>query len=157
MYKYCIGKKIVKNPIRIVNKITIANSDFKSIFNNYITIDSLESLTNILKENIYTDINFINLNKEDIDYIINLVNEYVEYIDIYNCCYDLISLNKCVKLKEVYLRELNNSSLWDLKNNKDISKLIVTNLPNLNDIEGIRDSSLEVLEIKKIIRQYLVF
>ena len=110
MYKYCIGKKIVKNPIRIVNKITIANSDFKSIFNNYITIDSLESLTNILKENIYTDINFINLNKEDIDYIINLVNEYVEYIDIYNCCYDLISLNKCVKLKEVYLRELNNSS-----------------------------------------------
>ena len=27
MYKYNIGKKIVKNPLRIVNKITIANID----------------------------------------------------------------------------------------------------------------------------------
>ena len=62
MYKYNIGKKIVKNPLRIENKITIANINHDSILNKFTNIDSLELLKELLKENEYPYIELISLN-----------------------------------------------------------------------------------------------
>ena len=136
MYKYCISKKIVKNPLRFVNKIIISNIDYSSSINSFLVSDSIES---ILKEEEFPYIEFINLNNDDINYIINLVNNYVECIEIFNSDYDLNSLGKCSKLKEVKLHSLSVSSLWNLKDNKELESLFIIDTPNLIDIEGIRD------------------
>ena len=146
MYKYCVSKKIVKNPLRCVNKIIISNIGYESFLNNLLITDSIES---ILKEEKYTYIELINLNNEDVNYIVNLVSDYVECVDIFNSDYDLFSLGNCSKLKEVKLHCLSSSSLWDLKNNKELVSLSLVDLYNLNDVEGIRNSSLVNFEIKK--------
>lgn len=146
MYKYCVSKKIVRNPIRFLNKISITNINHTSVINNYLECNSLD---NVLKEDKFTYLELIDLNNEDVNYIIDILKDYIEVIDIYDCDCNLNILNKCNKLKEVNLRGLNMSSLWNLTNNKELTKISIIDLPNLNDIEGIRNSNLEHFEIKK--------
>lgn len=149
MYKYNIGKKIVKNPLRIVNKITIANINHDSILNKFTNIDSLELLKELLKENEYPYIELISLNEKEVDYILDIVSSYIEVLELFRCESKVLSLSKCLKLKELSLKYLNNlTSLDSLINNKELIKLEIISCHNLIDLNGIKDSSLVNIIIK---------
>ena len=149
MIKYNINKKIIKNPLRFINKITISNIDYNSVFDNFKCIDSLECLMKILNENKCLYIELISLNNEEVDYILNLVSDYIEYIDLFDIESNLLILNECKKIKEVKINNSKIKKLWDLKENKDLTNLTIIGCNELNDIEGIKDSSLLNLKIKK--------
>lgn len=149
MYKYNIGKKIVKNPLRIVNKITIANIDQDSILNKFTNIDSLELLKELLKENEYPYIELISLNEKEVDYILDIVSNYIEVLELFRCESKVLSLSKCIKLKELSLKYLDNLTTLDsLINNKELIKLEIISCHNLIDLNGIKDSSLVNIIIK---------
>jgi hypothetical protein len=149
MYKYNIGKKIVKNPLRIVNKITIANINHDSILNKFTNIDSLELLKELLKENEYPYIELISLNEKEVDYILDIVSSYIEVLELFRCESKVLSLNKCIKLKELSLKYLDNLTTLDsLINNKELIKLEIISCYNLIDLNGIKDSSLVNIIIK---------
>ena len=149
MYKYNIGKKIVKNPLRIVNKITIANIDQDSILNKFTNIDSLELLKELLKENEYSYIELISLNEKEVDYILDIVSNYIEVLELFRCESKVLSLSKCIKLKELSLKYLDNLTTLDsLINNKELIKLEIISCHNLIDLNGIKDSSLVNIIIK---------
>ena len=149
MYKYYIGKKIVKNPLRIVNKITIANIDQDSILNKFTNIDSLELLKELLKENEYPYIELISLNEKEVDYILDIVSNYIEVLELFRCESKVLSLSKCIKLKELSLKYLDNLTTLDsLINNKELIKLEIISCHNLIDLNGIKDSSLVNIIIK---------
>lgn len=149
MYKYNIGKKIVKNPLRIVNKITIANIDYDSILNKFTNIDSLELLKELLKENEYPYIELISLNEKEVDYILDIVSNYIEVLELFRCESKVLSLSKCIKLKELSLKYLDNLTTLDsLINNKELIKLEIISCHNLIDLNGIKDSSLVNIIIK---------
>lgn len=149
MYKYNIGKKIVKNPLRIVNKITIANIDQDSILNKFTNIDSLELLKELLKENEYPYIELISLNEKEVNYILDIVSNYIEVLELFRCESKVLSLSKCIKLKELSLKYLDNLTTLDsLINNKELIKLEIISCHNLIDLNGIKDSSLVNIIIK---------
>ena len=149
MYKYNIGKKIVKNPLRIVNKITIANIDYDSVLNKFTNIDSLELLKELLKENEYPYIELISLNEKEVDYILDIVSNYIEVLELFRCESKVLSLSKCIKLKELSLKYLDNLTTLDsLINNKELIKLEIISCHNLIDLNGIKDSSLVNIIIK---------
>lgn len=149
MYKYNIGKKIVKNPLRIVNKITIANIDYDSILNKFTNIDSLELLKELLKENECPYIELISLNEKEVNYILDIVSSYIEVLELFRCESKVLSLSKCLKLKELSLKYLNNlTSLDSLINNKELIKLEIISSHNLIDLNGIKGSSLVNIIIK---------
>ena len=149
MYKYNIGKKIVKNPLRIVNKITIANIDYDSILNKFTNIDSLELLKELLKENECPYIELISLNEKEVNYILDIVSSYIEVLELFRCEPKVLSLSKCLKLKELSLKYLNNlTSLDSLINNKELIKLEIISSHNLIDLNGIKGSSLVNIIIK---------
>ena len=149
MYKYNIGKKIAKNPLRIVNKITIANIDQDSILNKFTNIDSLELLKELLKENEYPYIELISLNEKEVDYILDIVSNYIEVLELFRCESKVLSLSKCIKLKELSLKYLDNLTTLDsLINNKELIKLEIISCHNLIDLNGIKDSSLVNIIIK---------
>ena len=149
MYKYNIGKKIVKNPLRIVNKITIANINYDSILNKFTNIDSLELLKELLKENEYSYIELISLNEKEVNYILDIVSSYIEVLELFRCESKVLSLNKCLKLKELNIKYLNNLTTLDsLINNKELIKLEIISSHNLIDLNGIKDSSLVNIIIK---------
>lgn len=149
MYKYNIGKKIVKNPLRIVNKITIANIDYDSVLNKFTNIDSLELLKELLKENEYPYIELISLNEKEVDYILDIVSNYIEVLELFRCESKVLSLNKFLKLKELSLKYLDNLTTLDsLINNKELIKLEIISCHNLIDLNGIKDSSLVNIIIK---------
>ena len=149
MYKYNIGKKIVKNPLRIVNKITIANIDYDSVLNKFTNIDSLELLKELLKENEYPYIELISLNEKEVDYILDIVSNYIEVLELFRCESKVLSLSKCIKLKELSLKYLDNLTTLDsLINNKELIKLEIISSHNLIDLNGIKDSLLVNIIIK---------
>ena len=149
MYKYNIGKKIVKNPLRIVNKITITNIDYDSVLNKFTNIDSLELLKELLKENEYPYIELISLNEKEVDYILDIVSNYIEVLELFRCESKVLSLSKCIKLKELSLKYLDNLTTLDsLINNKELIKLEIISCHNLIDLNGIKDSSLVNIIIK---------
>ena len=149
MYKYNIGKKIVKNPLRIVNKITIANIDHDSVLNKFTNIDSLELLKELLKENEYPYIELISLNEKDVNYILDIVSNYIEVLELFRCESKVLSLSKCIKLKELNIKYLDNLTTLDsLINNKELIKLEIISCHNLIDLNGIKDSSLVNIIIK---------
>lgn len=149
MYKYNIGKKIVKNPLRIVNKITIANIDYDSVLNKFTNIDSLELLKELLKENEYPYIELISLNEKEVNYILDIVSNYIEVLELFRCESKVLSLNKCIKLKELNIKYLDNLTTLDsLINNKELIKLEIISCHNLIDLNGIKDSSLVNIIIK---------
>ena len=149
MYKYNIGKKIVKNPLRIVNKITIANINHDSVLNKFTNIDSLELLKELLKENEYSYIELISLNEKEVDYILDIVSNYIEVLELFRCESKVLSLSKCIKLKELSLKYLDNLTTLDsLINNKELIKLEIISCHNLIDLNGIKDSSLVNIIIK---------
>lgn len=149
MYKYNIGKKIVKNPLRIVNKIIIANINHDSILNKFTNIDSLELLKELLKENEYPYIELISLNEKEVDYILDIVSSYIEVLELFRCESKVLSLSKCIKLKELSLKYLDNLTTLDsLINNKELIKLEIISSHNLIDLNGIKDSSLVNIIIK---------
>lgn len=149
MYKYNIGKKIVKNPLRIVNKITIANIDYDSVLNKFTNIDSLELLKELLKENEYPYIELISLNEKEVNYILDIVSNYIEVLELFRCESKVLSLSKCIKLKELSLKYLDNLTTLDsLINNKELIKLEIISCHNLIDLNGIKDSSLVNIIIK---------
>lgn len=149
MYKYNIGKKIVKNPLRIVNKITITNIDYDSVLNKFTNIDSLELLKELLKENEYPYIELISLNEKEVNYILDIVSNYIEVLELFRCESKVLSLSKCLKLKELNIKYLNNLTTLDsLINNKELIKLEIISCHNLIDLIGIKDSSLVNIIIK---------
>ena len=149
MYKYNIGKKIVKNPLRIVNKITITNINHDSVLNKFTNIDSLELLKELLKENEYSYIELISLNEKEVDYILDIVSNYIEVLELFRCESKVLSLSKCIKLKELSLKYLDNLTTLDsLINNKELIKLEIISCHNLIDLNGIKDSSLVNIIIK---------
>ena len=149
MYKYNIGKKIAKNPLRIVNKITITNIDYDSVLNKFTNIDSLELLKELLKENEYPYIELISLNEKEVDYILDIVSNYIEVLELFRCESKVLSLSKCIKLKELSLKYLDNLTTLDsLINNKELIKLEIISCHNLIDLNGIKDSSLVNIIIK---------
>ena len=149
MYKYNIGKKIAKNPLRIVNKIIIANIDYDSILNKFTNIDSLELLKELIKENEYPYIELISLNEKEVDYILDIVSNYIEVLELFRCESKVLSLSKCIKLKELSLKYLDNLTTLDsLINNKELIKLEIISCHNLIDLNGIKDSSLVNIIIK---------
>lgn len=149
MYKYNIGKKIVKNPLRIVNKITITNIDYDSVLNKFTNIDSLELLKELLKENEYPYIELISLNEKEVNYILDIVSNYIEVLELFRCESKVLSLSKCIKLKELSLKYLDNLTTLDsLINNKELIKLEIISCYNLIDLNGIKDSSLVNIIIK---------
>ena len=149
MYKYNIGKKIVKNPLRIVNKITITNIDYDSVLNKFTNIDSLELLKELLKENEYPYIELISLNEKEVNYILDIVSNYIEVLELFRCESKVLSLSKCIKLKELSLKYLDNLTTLDsLINNKELIKLEIISCHNLIDLNGIKDSSLVNIIIK---------
>ena len=149
MYKYNIGKKIVKNPLRIVNKITITNIDYDSVLNKFTNIDSLELLKELIKENEYPYIELISLNEKEVDYILDIVSNYIEVLELFRCESKVLSLSKCIKLKELSLKYLDNLTTLDsLINNKELIKLEIISCHNLIDLNGIKDSSLVNIIIK---------
>lgn len=149
MYKYNIGKKIVKNPLRIVNKITITNIDYDSVLNKFTNIDSLELLKELIKENEYPYIELISLNEKEVNYILDIVSNYIEVLELFRCESKVLSLSKCIKLKELSLKYLDNLTTLDsLINNKELIKLEIISCHNLIDLNGIKDSSLVNIIIK---------
>ena len=149
MYKYNIGKKIVKNPLRIVNKITITNIDYDSVLNKFTNIDLLELLKELIKENEYPYIELISLNEKEVDYILDIVSNYIEVLELFRCESKVLSLSKCIKLKELSLKYLDNLTTLDsLINNKELIKLEIISCHNLIDLNGIKDSSLVNIIIK---------
>lgn len=148
-YKYNINKKIVKNPLRFINKITISNSNFNSMFNE-MSDSSFDEIVKLIKDNNYPFIELIDLNQDEVEKIINASKDYLEVLELFRSDANLSSLNNCIHLKEVHLKHLKTTnSLWNLKNNKNIQTLVIFNCPSLKNIDGIKESSLINLEIKK--------
>ena len=149
MYKYCISKKIVRKPLSILDKITITNSEFEGFLNNYIDIESLDNIQDLLIENKYLYIELISLNEKEVEHILSATKDYVEHLELFRCETELNYLNNCLKLKSVRLSYLDKTtSLWSLKNNVELNNLEITGCLALKDISGIKDSYLVDLNIK---------
>ena len=149
-YKYSLKNKIVRNPLAIIKSLSIFLNKEKSLFNEHKYVDSLEEIIDVLKNNQCKSIELNYLQKEDIEQIINVCKDYVEYIDLFYCSCDLSILKDCHNLKNVKCSGLENfTSLWDMTSNKNLSTLIIRDCNELNDISNIKESSIENLEILK--------
>ena len=149
VYKYVISKKIVREPLRIVNKMILSCSNEKSFLHKFNETSLLEDILNLLKENNCEYVELIEVSQLVFEEIINTSSSFVECIDLFNCNLELASLEKCEKLKTIDIfGNQKMESLWNLCKNKNLSRLIINDCENIKDINGIINSSLVELEIK---------
>ena len=150
VYKYVISKKIVREPLRIVNKMILSCSNEKSFLHNFNETSSLEDILNLLKENNCEYVELIEVSQLVFEEIINTSSSFVECIDLFNCNLELSSLEKCEKLKTIDIFHNQKMELiWNLCKNKNLSRLTINDCENIKDINGIINSSLVELVIKK--------
>lgn len=149
-YKFIDNKKIVKNPLRVLNMMVISCSQEKSLLYEFIEVDNLEDILIKLKDNEIKYLELIEVAQQDFEAIIDCTCSYIECLKFFNCSLSLSSLSKCMKLKEVDIF-LNQklTELWNVDANKEIYKLSINDCENLKDISGICNSTLCELEIKK--------
>lgn len=95
VYKYVISKKIVREPLRIVNKMILSCSNEKSFLHKFNETSLLEDILNLLKENGCEYLELIEVSQMVFEEIINVSSNFVEYIDLFNCNFELCSLEKC--------------------------------------------------------------
>ena len=88
-YKYSLKNKIVRNPLAIIKSLSVFLNKEKSLFNEHKYVDSLKEIIDVLKNNQCKSIELNYLQKEDIEQIINVCKDYVEYIDFFYCSCDL--------------------------------------------------------------------
>lgn len=149
-YAYLISKKIAKNPLRIIETLTLIKNNEHYDKDKYCYCDSIKELINICNEKKCSLVSIYNFNQEEFDLILDVIKEYVEVIEIIECNVELSLLEKCSLLKEVYSRDnLKTNMLWDLTCNSLINKLTIMNYPKLKNIDGIKNSALTSLTIKK--------
>ena len=142
VYKYVISKKIVREPLRIVNKMILSCSNEKSFLHKFNETSLLEDILNLLKENGCEYLELIEVSQMVFEEIINVSSNFVEYIDLFNCNFELCSLEKCEKLKTIDIfGNQKKESLWNLCKNKNLSWLIINDCENIKDINGIINSS----------------
>lgn len=147
-YKYVISKKIVRDPLAIINKVIITKNNDSSLYSSYKNISTLNELLPLIKDNNCTGFELKNLENEEINFIINNFKDEIIYLDLFMCENDLSILKEAKFIKSISLFDIKNFvSIWDIKNNLNLIYLSINGCKDLLDINNIKYANLEKLKI----------